>query len=37
MKSIAVVEDEDLIRENYMDALSRYGYQVNGYRNRREA
>lgn len=36
-RSIAIVEDERAIRENYMDALSRYGYQVRGYATRAEA
>jgi len=36
-RQIAIVEDERAIRENYIDALSRYGYQVRGYATRREA
>lgn len=36
-KTIAIVEDEPALRENYADALTRYGYRVKTYRNRREA
>ncbi len=36
-KTIAVVEDEPAIRENYMDAFRRHGYRVNGYGSRAEA
>lgn len=36
-RTIAIVEDERAIRENYTDALSRYGYQVRGYASRPEA
>ena len=36
-RRIAIVEDEPAIRENYMDALRRYGYEVKGYANRRQA
>ena len=36
-KSIAIVEDEPAIRENYADALRRQGYRVTGYANGREA
>lgn len=36
-KSIAIVEDEPAIRENYADALSRQGYQVMTYPNRSTA
>ena len=34
---VAIVEDEASIRHNYEDALRRYGYQVNGYSDRRSA
>jgi len=33
-KTIAIVEDEPAIRLNYMDALSRVGYAVQGYASR---
>jgi two-component system OmpR family response regulator len=36
-KTIAIVEDETAIRENYSDAFRKLGYRVNGYDNRREA
>ncbi len=36
-KTIAIVEDEPSIRENYADALRRQGYQVNTYANGRDA
>ncbi len=36
-RTIALVEDETAIRENYADALRRQGYQVNSYSNRRDA
>lgn len=36
-RTIAIVEDEPAIRENYADALRRQGYAVNTYANRREA
>jgi two-component system OmpR family response regulator len=36
-KTIAIVEDEPAIRENYADALRKQGYQVALYRNRAEA
>jgi len=36
-KTIAIVEDEPAIRENYTDALQRQGYQVNAYANRGSA
>jgi len=35
--SIALVEDDDLLRANYAEALAREGYRVNCYRNRMEA
>lgn len=34
MKTIAIIEDQDAIRENYMDMLSGQGYQVKGFANR---
>ncbi|MBU2707390.1 proteobacterial dedicated sortase system response regulator [Zooshikella marina] len=34
---IAIVEDEAAIRENYRAVLTRYGYHVSMYSNRREA
>ncbi len=36
-KTIAIVEDEAAIRANYVEALQRQGYAVQGYGNRREA
>ena len=36
-RRIAIVEDEIAIRNNFEDALSRQGYQVNGYGDRRSA
>ena len=36
-RRIAVVEDEPAIRENYVAALKRYGYEVNGYADRPSA
>ena len=36
-RSIAIVEDEAAIRQNYAAALSRQGYQVRIYANRAEA
>jgi len=36
-RSIAIVEDETAIRQNYAAALSRQGYQVRVYANRAEA
>ncbi len=36
-KTIAIVEDEPAIRENYADALSKQGYQVDQYPGREEA
>ena len=36
-KSIAIVEDERAIRDNYAAAFAREGYAVRGYPNRREA
>ena len=36
-RSIAIVEDEPLIRANYVEALTRIGYEVRGYARRSEA
>ena len=36
-RSIAIVEDEPLIRANYVEALTRAGYEVRGHANRVEA
>ena len=36
-KSIAIVEDEPALRENYAAALARHGYQVKTYANRQAA
>jgi two-component system OmpR family response regulator len=36
-RTIAIVEDEPAIRDNYADALRRLGYRVNGYADRRSA
>lgn len=36
-KTIAIVEDETAIRENYSDAFRKLGYRVNGYDNRQDA
>ncbi len=36
-RSIAIVEDEPTIRANYVEALTRFGYQVQGYGLRPEA
>jgi two-component system OmpR family response regulator len=36
-RSIAIVEDEPLIRANYVEALARLGYEVRGYASRAEA
>ena len=36
-RSVAIVEDEYAIRENYRDALARNGYDVSLYSNRSEA
>ncbi len=36
-RSIAIVEDEAVIRHNYMDALQRQKFQVAGYADRRSA
>lgn len=34
---VAIVEDEPLIRANYVEALNRFGYDSRGYGSRREA
>ncbi|MGP1664716.1 MAG: response regulator, partial [Rhodanobacter sp.] len=36
-RSIAIVEDEPLIRANYVEALNRFGYDARGYASRQEA
>ena len=36
-RSIAIVEDEPAIRANYVEALTRFGYQVQGFGSRPEA
>jgi two-component system OmpR family response regulator len=36
-RSIAIVEDEPLIRANYVEALNRFGYDTRGYGSRQEA
>lgn len=37
MKRIAIIEDEQAIRENYIDLMTRYGYKVDGYCDREQA
>ena len=37
MKRIAIIEDEQTIRENYIDLMKRYGYHVDGYQDREQA
>lgn len=37
MKRIAIIEDEQAIRENYTDLMKRYGYHVEGYPDREQA
>lgn len=37
MKRIAIIEDEQHIRENYIDLMTRYGYHVDGYADREQA
>lgn len=37
MKRIAIVEDEKDIRENYVDLMTKHGYQVEAYANRLDA
>ncbi len=34
---IAIIEDDELLRQNYSDAFRKQGYQVSGYQNRQEA
>ena len=36
-KRITIVEDEEAIRHNYVDALTRHGYEVTSYASRTEA
>ena len=36
-RHIAIVEDEDGVRENYQQALEREGYTISTYKNRAEA
>jgi two-component system OmpR family response regulator len=36
-RRIAIVEDDHSIRANYVEALTRHGYEVAGYANRRDA
>ena len=36
-RHIAIVEDEPLIRANYVEALNRFGYEARGYGSRPEA
>ena len=36
-RTIAIVEDEPVIRQNYEDALQRQGYEVQGYASRPQA
>lgn len=36
-RSVAVVEDEAAIRQNYVEALTRYGYETRGYPDRESA
>ena len=36
-RNIAIVEDEPLIRANYVEALNRFGYDTRGYGSRQEA
>ena len=36
-REIAIIEDEQVIRDNYIDYLTRQGYTVNGYATRHEA
>jgi len=37
MRTIAIVEDEPALRENYTDVLTKQGYQVEAYSNREQA
>ncbi len=34
---VAIIEDDDLLRENYTDVFSRQGYRVDSYSGRRQA
>ncbi|MET0071932.1 MAG: proteobacterial dedicated sortase system response regulator [Candidatus Thiodiazotropha sp.] len=36
-KQVAIIEDEEVIRNNYIDYLSRQGYSAIGYANRKQA
>ena len=36
-KRIALVEDDDALRDNYVAALTKQGYEVVAYSNRRDA
>ncbi|PVV23271.1 MAG: DNA-binding response regulator, partial [gamma proteobacterium symbiont of Ctena orbiculata] len=36
-KQVAIIEDEEVIRNNYIDYLSRQGYSAIGYANREQA
>jgi two-component system OmpR family response regulator len=36
-RRVAIVDDETLIRANYVEALDRFGYDARGYASRREA
>ena len=36
-RTIAIVEDDQAIRENYIDLLKRQGYVVKGYADRQSA
>lgn len=37
MKRIAIIEDNQAIRENYQDLMIRHGYQVDGFEDREQA
>ena len=37
MRTIAIVEDETALRENYTDVLTKQGYQVDAYTTRQQA
>ena len=34
---IAIIEDDDLLRQNYVDIFTRQAYQVDAYKNRADA
>jgi len=36
-KQIALVEDDQALRDNYVSALTKQGYAVKAYSNRRQA